>query len=122
MTASGKASSAVDKAKWIFATAVVVIAGYANSHYSADFPMLYRFIALVAIGLLALFLISTTKNGQAFIQLTREARLEMKKVVWPKKNETLITSGFVVAAVMFSSLVLWAVDYILKNVISAILG
>jgi len=122
MTASSKSSGFADKLKWIFATVCVVGAGYANSYFNADFPMLYRFIGILVVVLLALFLVSTTKHGSAFIQLAKEARQEMRKVVWPTKNETLITSGLVVVVVVLFSLVLWGVDTILRTLISGILG
>lgn len=122
MTAISKSSVTLDRFKWIVCSAGLVGAGYANSYYGADVPMLYRFIALVAVALLALFIVSTTQQGAGFLQLAKEARQEMRKVVWPKKHETLVTTGFVVLVVFIFSLILWAVDYFLRFVISAILG
>ena len=122
MTTNSKTSVMADRMKWVISIALVGGVSYANSYYGADFPMLYRFMALVAIGLLALFIISSSSQGVAFIQLAKEARLEMRKVVWPKKNETMVTSGFVVLVVFIFSLILWAVDWVLRSVISTILG
>ncbi len=121
MTTIQKSSPKANAAKWIFSILLVCVAGYANSHYG-DFPTLYRFIALVIVGLVALFVVSKTKQGVNFIQLAKEARQEMKKVVWPKKNETLVTSGFVVIVVIVFSLMLWCVDSFLRYVITSILG
>jgi preprotein translocase subunit SecE len=122
MTAISKSSATVDRIKWVICSVGLVGAGYANSYYGADIPMLYRFIALVAVGLLALFIVSTTQQGAGFLQLAKEARQEMRKVVWPKKHETMVTTGFVVLVVFIFSLILWAVDYSLRFVISTILG
>lgn len=122
MTAISKPSVAADRAKWLICSAGLVGVGYANSYYGADFPVLYRFMVLVAVGLLALFIVSTTSQGAAFLQLAKEARQEMRKVIWPKKNETMVTTGFVVLVVFIFSLILWAVDYTLRFVISTILG
>ncbi|MEC8012511.1 MAG: preprotein translocase subunit SecE [Pseudomonadota bacterium] len=121
MTSTQKSSPKANTAKWIFSILLLCGAGYANSYYG-DFPTLYRFIALLAVGFVALFVLSKTKQGSAFIQLAKEARQEMKKVVWPKRNETMVTSGFVVVVVVLFSLILWAVDSFLRYIISTILG
>ena len=117
-----KTNRFADQAKWFFSITTIIIAGLANSWYGEEYPLLYRFIAITAVILFALFLSSTTSQGHSFISLIKEARVEVKKVVWPTKNETLVTSGFVLLVVAIFSIALWAIDSILRIGVSAILG
>lgn len=122
MASNTQRSSVVDKLIWIASVASLVGAGYANAFYGAEFPALYRFMALLVLFVVVLFALSTTVHGKSFLLLARDARQEMRKVVWPNRNETLVTSGFVVVVVIVFSLILWAVDSLLRVAVSSILG
>ena len=122
MSSETQAVGLFDQVKWVASIVVLGAATYANSYFGDQYPALYRFIALIALLAMVLFVLSTTKHGQSFIQLAKDSRLEMRKVVWPSKNETLVTSGFVVLVVFIFSIALWAVDWILRSIVSAILG
>ena len=122
MASNTQQSSIVDKLIWIVSVTGLVGAGYANAFYGSDFPALYRFMAFVALLFCVLFALSTTAHGKSFLLLAKDARQEMRKVVWPNRNETLVTSGFVVIVVIVFSLILWAVDSLLRVGVSSILG
>jgi preprotein translocase subunit SecE len=48
--------------------------------------------------------------------------IELRKVVWPTRQETNQTTLIVVAVVIFMSLVLWALDTVLGFFASKIIG
>ena len=47
-------------------------------------------------------------------QFLQEVRSEAKKVVWPSRRETMITSGLVILMVLASSLFFVVVDWVLR--------
>jgi preprotein translocase subunit SecE len=47
-------------------------------------------------------------------QFLQEVRSEAKKVVWPTRRETMITSGLVILMVLASSLFFVVVDWVLR--------
>jgi preprotein translocase subunit SecE len=47
-------------------------------------------------------------------QFLQEVRSEAKKIVWPSRRETTITSGLVILMVLASSLFFVVVDWVLR--------
>ena len=59
-------------------------------------------------------------EGKATLTFAREARVEMRKVIWPTRQETLHTTLIVAAVTAVMSLVLWGLDGILVRLVSYI--
>jgi preprotein translocase subunit SecE len=55
------------------------------------------------------------------IQFLREVKIELKKVTWPSRKQTIGSTAVVVALVLLISLFLGAVDIGLSNLIRAVL-
>jgi preprotein translocase subunit SecE len=51
-----------------------------------------------------------TTQGQEFVIFASEAKLELQKVVWPTRQETIQTTSIVMIMVVVAGFVLWAVD------------
>ncbi|ACO76862.1 preprotein translocase, SecE subunit [Azotobacter vinelandii CA] len=83
---------------------------------------MYRVIALLVLGLVAAFVALRTSQGQAFFSLAKEARAEIRKVVWPTRQETTQTTLIVVAVVLVMALLLWGLDSLLGWLVSVIVG
>ncbi len=113
MAGSGKAEvkkgSLIDRLKWLLVIALIAIAVVGNQYFS-DFSLLYRVLAIVVIGFFAGFIAISTAKGGDFWQLMKGARLEVRKIIWPTKQETTQTTIVVVIFVLISGLVLWGVD------------
>lgn len=109
--------SRFDVIKWVI-VAIIVAAGVYGNHYFAAEPVLYRAVALVVLGLVAGFVALQTSKGKAFWTLTKEARIEIRKVVWPTRQETTQTTLIVVAVVLVMALILWGLDTLLGWIIS----
>lgn len=110
-------NSRFDVIKWVV-VAIIVAAGVYGNHYFAAEPVLYRAVALVVLGLVAGFVALQTEKGKAFWTLTKEARIEIRKVVWPTRQETTQTTLIVVAVVLVMALILWGLDTLLGWIIS----
>ena len=114
-----------DGLKWIFVVAIIALGVFANSYYSdpqRDVALLYRVIVLLLGGAIALFVAAQTSKGSAFSALVREATVEVRKVVWPSRQETNQTALIVLLVVLFMAIVLWALDTFLGWIASLILG
>ena len=113
--------SRFDLVKWLVVAALVVVGVVGNQYFSAE-PVLYRVLGLVVLGAVAAFVAFQTARGQAFAVLLKEARVEIRKVVWPTRQETMQTTLIVVAVVLVMALLLWGLDSLLGWLISLIVG
>jgi preprotein translocase subunit SecE len=63
-----------------------------------------------------------TQKFQDFRVFFEKAQLELKKVVWPSKQETISTSSAVLMMVVVLAFFLGIVDLVLTKIIAAILS
>ncbi|WP_339454439.1 preprotein translocase subunit SecE [Pseudomonas sp. EA_5y_Pfl2_R50] len=113
--------SRFDLLKWLVVVALVVVGVVGNQYYSAS-PILYRVLALLVISAVAAFVGLQTAKGKSFFVLVKEARTEIRKVVWPTRQETTQTTLIVVAVVLVMALLLWGLDSLLGWLVSLIVG
>ena len=111
----------VDWLKWIVVMCLVV-AGVAGNWYFGDWPLLYRALALVALGLTAGFAALQTERGQRVWNLAREARTELRRVVWPNRQETTQTTIMVLILILAFALLLWGLDSGLSLLVKMVIG
>jgi preprotein translocase subunit SecE len=110
-----------DRIKLVLAV-LALIAGIGGYYYFGDMSLLVR--VLVLLGALAVTVVigMQTEPGRAAWTFTKEARLEMRKVVWPTRKETTQMTLVVVAMVVLMSLFLWVVDWGLLAAVKALTG
>ncbi len=113
--------SRFDVLKWLVVAALVVIGVFGNQYFSVE-PLLYRVLALLVMAVVAAFVALQTSRGQSFFALAKEARAEIRKVVWPSRQETRLTTLIVVAVVLVMALLLWGLDSLLGWLVSLIVG
>ena len=65
--------------------------------------MLFGFVVSAAIFI-------KSSQGDRFLHFVKETRIELRKVVWPTREETIKTTGFVLLAVIIVAIFLWIVD------------
>ena len=111
----------LDVLKWIVVAVIVAVAVAGNQYFAAE-SVLYRAVALVVLGLVAAFVALQTTKGKSFWSLLKEARIEIRKVVWPNRTETTQTTLIVVAVVLVMALILWGLDTLLGWIISLFIG
>jgi preprotein translocase subunit SecE len=113
--------SRFDLVKWLVVVLLVAVGVVGNQYYSAQ-PILYRVLALLVIAAVAAYVGLQTGKGKAFFVLAKEARAEIRKVVWPTRQETTQTTLIVVAVVLVMALLLWGLDSLLGWLVSLIVG
>ena len=111
----------LDALKWAVVLAIVLGGVYANMEY-ATVTLLYRALAGVAIAAVVLAIGLQTEHGQAVWNLAKEARVEVRKVVWPTRQETTQTTLIVVAVVIVVALMLWALDSTVSWAVQGVIG
>lgn len=111
----------LDMLKWIV-VAIIVAAGVYGNHYFQAESVLYRAVALVVLAGLAGFVALQTAKGKTFWSLLKESRIEIRKVVWPTRPETIQTTLIVLAVVVVMALVLWGLDSFFGWIISLLIA
>ena len=111
--------SVVDIVKQVFSV-VFVVAGVAAFYYFStdhtyfkEVRLLYRVLGLVVIVLMALGVMLTTDLGRTVWNFMLESKQEVRKVVWPTREETMRTTLLVFAMVFIVGLILWLLDMFL---------
>jgi len=114
-------SNPLDMLKWlvIFGLLGGVVA---VNHFFPELSVLY--IAIIAVGAIGIagLIASTTFIGSTFITFAKESRTEVRKVVWPTRQETTTTTMIVLAATVVVALILWGLDGIIVEIVSFITG
>ncbi|MCZ6644356.1 MAG: preprotein translocase subunit SecE [Gammaproteobacteria bacterium] len=113
--------SAIDWLKWIVVFALVGTGIFGNWYYQ-DQVVLYRVLGVLTLGILALLVVVQTQKGRAAWDLMKDARSEIRRVVWPTRQETLQTTMIVLVLVLVFSLILWLLDSGLSWVVSSVIG
>lgn len=114
-------TSKLDVLKWAVVITLVAV-GVAGNAYYAEQSLLYRVLGLLALAVVASFVALQTVKGAALWKLLKEARIEIRKVVWPTKAETRQTTLIVIAVVVLVALLLWGLDSLLSWLVSGIIG
>jgi len=114
-------NTSLDLIKWIIVVAIVAAGVYANSYYSAE-SLLIRTIGLLVAAGIAGWIAAQTARGRAFVNLCLDARVEIRKVVWPSRQETTQTTIVVLIVIFIVALVLMFLDWGLNGIVSSIIG
>jgi len=116
-----QAASRLDTPKWLVVYALIIL-GVAGNHHFGDESLLYRVLALVVLALVAGFIALQTVKGRSIARLFKEAKVEIRKVVWPTRPELLQTTAIVLVFVLFVALVLWGMDSLVAWIVSGFIG
>ncbi len=111
----------VDTAKLAFAI-VVVLAGLVGYYYFADSPGLVRALGVVVALAVAGAIAFTSLQGRTLWKFIQGARVELNKVVWPTREETLQTTLVVLVVALFGGVFFWLLDLFLLWATTRITG
>ncbi|MAA65732.1 MAG: preprotein translocase subunit SecE [Alteromonadaceae bacterium] len=110
-----------DVVKWLVVFVLIAAGVVGNLYFGAE-SILYRALGLVALALVAAFVALQTSRGRRFALLLKEARVEIRKVVWPTRPELVQTTVIVVAFVLVVALLLWGMDSLISWLVSGVIG
>jgi len=109
-------STAADKAK-LAAAAVLLVGGIAAFYLLGEQAGWMRVLALLGLLAAAVAVFFVSEPGKQLIGFSRDSAREVKKVVWPTRNEALQMTGYVFAFVFVMALFLWLTDKTLSWVL-----
>jgi preprotein translocase subunit SecE len=114
-------AGASDKVKAV-AAGVLLVGGIVGYYVLSAQPAWERWI-VVALGIvLALAVVAWSRYGRAFWQFVMDSRVELRKVVWPTRQETGMTTLVVFAFVIVAGLFFWTLDLVLAWATKALSG
>ena len=106
-------STGADKAK--LAGVVLLVVGAVAAFCALDKQDLWlRVIALLALIAVAVAVFFTSEPGKELIAYGRDSIKEVRKVVWPTRQEAMQMTGYVFAFVVVMALFLWLTDKTLE--------
>jgi preprotein translocase subunit SecE len=114
-------SSKLDSFKLLLAIAILILGIVGFYYYEAE-SLLYRVLGVVFAAGVAIAISATTRLGQSLIGFGRESRMEVRKVVWPTRQETVQTTFMVIVAVIIIGIFLWLIDMLLAQAIQLLTG
>lgn len=101
---------------------ILMAAGIVADRYFNNIPGVIKLAAWIILASVLVAMGMRTEKGKRFWQFVKEARNEMRKVVWPSRQETTKTTLLVSGMVLVAALLLWCIDSILLVFIGWLTG
>ena len=120
-TTSRSTAAKLDRARWWLASALFIAAVIAY-YWFDQFPSYWRVLALSVVGVVCVVLVYTTQRGLNLRTSAHDARVEIRKVVWPGRPEVLQGTVMILIVVVILSLLLWGMDSLFGWIITLFLG
>jgi preprotein translocase subunit SecE len=111
----------VDTAKLLLAV-VVLLAGLIGYYYFADASVLLRALGVIAALAAAALIGLTSLQGRLLWKFIQGARVELRKVVWPTREETIQTTLVVLLFALIGGVFFWLLDLLLLFATSKVTG
>jgi len=118
-----EAKETLDKLKWLVVFILFVVVVWGNFYFSEPKSIytvnfIIRIISVVVLSAIMLLLAATTRRGKQILIFVKEARIELRKVVWPNRRETIQTTILIAVITIIASLFLWGLDSIMIRLVS----
>lgn len=113
--------SRLDIVKLVLAS-LLVIAGLVAFYAFSDHSLLLRAIGMLVVLSIAGVIAAQTEKGRRVWGFVQDAQIEVRKVVWPTRQETTQTTMLVMLMVIIVALILWLLDIFLGWAIRLLLG
>ena len=117
---SENSKSSLDWVKWVITIVLLTVVIVGNYLYGEQIHVVARIAILLVLAALALLSAAFTEKGKTFVGFAKDSRLEVRKVVWPTRQETVQTTLIVLVVSTISGLILWGLDGIFVRVVSFI--
>jgi len=111
----------LDSVKLIVAL-LLLLGGIVGYYHFDDYPTLARVLGVLAATGVAVIVAMQTLKGRTFLGFVVEAQIEVRKVVWPTRAETLQATLAVVVMVVVLGVMLWMFDMLLLKVVKMLTG
>jgi preprotein translocase subunit SecE len=113
--------STFDRLK-LWSSGLMVAAAIVLFYYFGGESLLLRTVGLLVIVVAAAALALTTETGRNAWAFMQEARGELRRVIWPTRQETIQTTLAVFAMVVVIGIFLWLLDMLLLWAVRSLTG
>ncbi len=114
-------STKFDIVKLVIAIGITVASVF-GFYYFVEQSILIRTVGLLIFVGIAVFIALQTEKGRNLYDFFQEAQVEVRKVVWPTRQETVQTTLIVILVVILVAIGLWLVDMFLGWSVRSLLG
>jgi len=114
-------AGASDKVKLAIAI-LLVLAGVAGYYVLGSRAAWLRWLAVTGGIVLALIVLAWSKYGRDFRQFVADSRVELRKIVWPNRQETGMTTLVVFVFLIIAGVFFWGLDLALAWATRALTG
>jgi len=115
MTEQVQATPESGNAAMLSVAAVIVVAGFVGFYYLDQQPIWVRWLLVLATLVGGAFVASKSALGKDVLQFVQGARIELRKVVWPTRKDTINVTIVVFVAVVVLGLFFWGLDMLLAT-------
>ncbi|TDJ59920.1 MAG: preprotein translocase subunit SecE [Proteobacteria bacterium] len=113
--------STVDTVK-LAAALVILMGAMVAFYYYGEVPKIARVVGLIAAVGMAAAIALQTERGRILASFVKEAQTEVRKVVWPTRQETVQTTLVVIVVVIIIAIFLWILDMGLGAIVNYTMG
>jgi preprotein translocase subunit SecE len=110
-----------DTLLWILISVLIAAGVFANCYFS-ELSWALRFTGWIILICVLVGLAATTLQGKKIWSFAKNARVELFKVVWPTREETVKITMVIAALVLVASIILWGIDSILLRAVAWLAG
>lgn len=114
-------NGALNAALWILVFGIIAAVAVLNSIYAEE-SLFYRVLGGTVLAIIAGFIAVQTTQGAAFWHIAKGARAEVRRVVWPTRDERNKATLLVVAVVTLMAIILWGLDGLFGYLTRLLLG
>ena len=115
-------SPAFDTVKLAFAALLLIGGVVAFYFFQNDVQLIVRVVGLIVAVMVAIGISLQTRKGREISSFVREAQIEVRKVVWPTKQETVQTTLIVIVVVIIVAIFLWLLDMALGGIVRTVMN
>ena len=112
-------SSLLDTIK-LLGSVLILLVGILSYYYLIQISILFRVLIVVATVFVSLVVFFQTQRGKTLWEFFQGSRVEIKKVIWPTRQETLQTTLTVFVFVLIMGIFFWLLDFLLLFLTTAI--
>lgn len=101
---------------------LLVAFGVVASYLFKDLALSLRFSAWIILASIIILIAFQSAVGKKVWAFALDARIELRKIVWPSKDETIKTTMIIAGMVFVVALILWGVDSLLLWIVNLLTG
>ncbi|WP_299270560.1 preprotein translocase subunit SecE [uncultured Psychrosphaera sp.] len=116
-----QSNKGLDLVKWVIAIALLAGAVAINIVFEQE-SVLIRALGIVGAVIVAGFFAATTFKGRTFLNFAKESRTEVRKVVWPTRQEATQTTFIIFIATAIIAVLLYFIDMGLRALVTFLTG